>query len=92
MPDILCSRCGQEKEAVSDTAFYSGETGALLKSNACADCWEEWLGMQIMIINEYRLNLADPKSGDFLNEQALAFFKIGDSGPPAKVDYVPPAA
>jgi Fe-S cluster biosynthesis and repair protein YggX len=45
-----------------------------------------------MIINEYRLNLVDPKSGDFLNEQALAFFKIGDSGPPAEVDYVPPAS
>ena len=90
MAVIQCSRCGLEKEAVKNTAFYVGEVGAALKANGCQDCWNEWVKMQIMIINEYRLNLTDPKTDEFLNAQILAFFKLEGSGDVARVDYVPP--
>ena len=87
---IRCSRCGEEKEPVSSTAFYSGDVGAALKAHACKDCWDEWIKMQIMIINEYRLNLMDPKTDEFLNKQVLAFFKLDDSEALANVQYIPP--
>ncbi|MBI5647837.1 MAG: Fe(2+)-trafficking protein [Ignavibacteriae bacterium] len=91
MATIQCSRCGNEKDAVKNTAFYVGDVGAALKAHACQDCWGEWVKMQIMIINEYRLNLMDPKTDEFLNAQVLAFFNLGSDGQVAKVDYVPPA-
>ncbi|MBN1446524.1 MAG: Fe(2+)-trafficking protein [Bacteroidetes bacterium] len=90
MSVITCARCGQEKEAVSKTAFYRGEVREKLRANACLDCWDEWIKMQIMLINEYRLNLMDPATDDFLNKQVLAFFKLSDEDDVAGVSYVPP--
>ena len=91
MAIVRCTRCGNEKEAVKNTAFYGGEIGDTLKKSACQDCWNEWIRMQTMIINEYRLNLMDPKSDELLNAQVLAFFKLSESGEVAAVNYVPPA-
>jgi len=88
---ISCSRCKQEKEAVCSTAFYTGEIGKKLKENVCQECWQEWIKMQIMIINEYRLNLMDPKTDDFLNKQILAFFNLDNGAVVARVGYVPPS-
>jgi Fe-S cluster biosynthesis and repair protein YggX len=92
MADITCSRCGQTKPPVRKTAFYRGEVREKLLANACQDCWNEWVKMQIMLINEYRLNLTDPKTDTFLNTQVLAFFGLDDGGSEvANVDYVPPS-
>lgn len=90
MPVITCSRCGKEKEAVTKTAFYRGEVRDKLIANACQDCWDEWIKMQIMLINEYRLNLMDPATDDFLNKQVLAFFNLGEEDDVAGVNYTPP--
>jgi Fe-S cluster biosynthesis and repair protein YggX len=87
---ILCTRCKLEKPAVTNTAFYTGEVGKALKEHACEDCWKDWIKMQIMIVNEYRLNLMDPKTDEFLNAQVMAFFNLDPSASVAKVDYVPP--
>ena len=87
---IRCSRCGEQKEPITKTAFYSGEIASALKAHACPDCWNEWIKMQIMIINEYRLNLMDPKTDEFLNKQVLAFFKLDDGADLASVNYVAP--
>ena len=43
---------------------------------------------QIMLINEYRLNLTDPKANEFLDQQMEQFF-FGE-GAAAPPDYVPP--
>lgn len=92
MAEITCSRCGQTKAPVRKTAFYRGEVREKLLAHACQDCWDEWVKMQIMLINEYRLNLMDPKTDEFLNKQVLAFFELGNAdGGVANVDYVPPA-
>jgi Fe-S cluster biosynthesis and repair protein YggX len=89
--EVTCSRCGQTREAVKNTAFYTGETGRSLKEHACQECWNEWVKMQIMIINEYRLNLMDPQTDEFLNKQVLGFFKLDADGV-AGVNYIPPEA
>lgn len=90
MAEVTCTRCGQTREAVKNTAFYTGAIGAQLKAHACQECWNEWVRMQIMIINEYRLNLTDPQTDVFLNKQVLAFFKL-DGDDVAGVNYVPPS-
>ena len=90
MAEITCSRCGQTKEAVQNTAFYRGEIREKLRAHACQDCWGDWIKMQIMLINEYRLNLMDPQTDEFLNKQILTFFKLDESGEMASIDFVPP--
>jgi Fe-S cluster biosynthesis and repair protein YggX len=88
--EIICSRCGFQKEAIVKTAFYTGEVKQKLQQHACVDCWQEWLRMQKMLVNEYRLNLMDPKTDTFLNTQVLAFFKLDAVADVADVKYVPP--
>ena len=61
-----------------------------LQAHACEECWREWLRMQTMLVNEYRLNLMDPKTDIFLNAQVLAFFKLDTASEAAEVKYVPP--
>lgn len=36
--------------------------GKLIHERICADCWREWLGMGIKVINELRLDLSDERS------------------------------
>ena len=90
MAVLKCSRCGQEKKASQTRRFYTGEVKEQLKAHACQDCWEEWVKMQIMLINEYRLNLMDPKTDEFLNRQVLAFFNLDEGAEQASVGNVPP--
>ena len=90
MSAITCSRCAMQKEAVAKPAFYRGDVREKLLANACVDCWDEWIKMQIMLINEYRLNLMDPKTDEFLNQQVLAFVGLDGSEGVANVDFVPP--
>jgi Fe-S cluster biosynthesis and repair protein YggX len=89
MAIIQCSRCGLQKEAVVKPAFYRGDVKQQLVTHACQDCWTEWIRMQIMLVNEYRLNLMDPKTDEFLNTQVLAFFKLSGMSGVAAVDYTP---
>jgi Fe-S cluster biosynthesis and repair protein YggX len=37
-----------------------GRHGELVLAHTCAKCWEEWKGVQVKLINEYRLNVMEP--------------------------------
>lgn len=38
------------------------ELGQMIYERICADCWQEWLGMGIKVINELRLDLSDERA------------------------------
>lgn len=70
---VSCSRCGQEGAALSKPP-YPGELGRQVVENACASCWAEWQAMEVMVINELRLNFMDPKSMEVLGQHLRDFF------------------
>lgn len=45
---------------------WGGTLGAEIRANVCEETWREWLNMEVMVINELRLNFMDPKSQDIL--------------------------
>ncbi len=45
--------------------------------------WSMWLSHQTMLINEYRLNLLEPKSREFLKEEMQKYFFGDGSEKPA---------
>jgi Fe-S cluster biosynthesis and repair protein YggX len=52
------------------------------------EAWELWKGHLTMLMNEYRLNMADPRVDDFIRQQMEDFFfGEGAALPPG---YVPP--
>lgn len=51
------------------------------------EAWQLWRNRLTMIMNEYRLNMADPRADDVIRQQMEAFF-FGEDVPPS--GYVPP--
>ncbi len=77
MPDISCSRCGQNKPGFERPTF-PGPIGARIVAEICQDCWAQWLRQQTMLINHYGLNVMDPQARGFLKQNMQAFlFKAG---------------
>ena len=77
MPDITCSRCGQQKTAFERPPF-PGPIGARIVAEICSDCWGQWSRQQMMLINHYGLNLMDPQARTFLSKNRDAFlFRSG---------------
>ena len=74
MPDtVQCTRCGQEAPGIAAVP-YPGEIGRQIRENVCASCWAEWERMEVMVINELRLNFMDPKSMEILHQHMRDFF------------------
>jgi Fe-S cluster biosynthesis and repair protein YggX len=84
---ITCSRCSRTVPGL-DRAPYPGELGRQLLANACGDCWAEWQNMEVMVINELRLNFMDPNSMEVLAQHIRDFFFL----PPPASDATPPDA
>lgn len=82
---VHCVKLNREAEGL-DFAPYPGELGKKIYESVSKEGWQMWLGQQTMLINEYRLSLADPKSQQFLKEELNKFFFGEGSAPP--VDFV----
>ena len=57
MADVTCVHCGLTREGAGDVGL-PGELGADIARSVCAECWREWLQMQIRVINHYGLRPA----------------------------------
>jgi len=77
MADVTCSRCGNTAGGL-DQAPLPGKVGQRIQDQVCGACWKEWLGMQVKIINEYRLSPAEPRHFDFLVAQMGSFLNLRD--------------
>jgi len=77
--DVLCKRCGNGAPPSVDVP-YGGALGEEIRGHVCAACWDEWLKMEVMVINELRLNFIDPKSKEVLTRHLRAFLKLDEDG------------
>jgi len=48
-------------------------------SSVCADCWKEWEGLEVKVINEYRLNFMDPSSREALARTCADFLGLNNN-------------
>lgn len=84
---VKCVKFGKEMEGL-ERAPVPGPLGQRIFENVSKEAWAMWKGQMLMLINEYRLNLADPKASAFLDQQTEAFFfGQGAQLPP---EYEPP--
>ena len=85
-------QCIHLKKEAEGLAFppYPGELGQRIYDQVSKEAFELWKRHQTMLINENRLNLADPQARSYLMEQMERYFFSG-----GKVDqaagYVPPS-
>jgi Fe-S cluster biosynthesis and repair protein YggX len=50
-------------------------------SAICGACWKEWEGVEVKVINEYRLNFMDPQHREMLQQACLEFLKLAEPAP-----------
>lgn len=86
---VNCIKLGAEAEGLEFPPL-PGEMGKKIFDNVSKEAWQQWIRMQTMIINENRLNLADPRHRAYLSEQLQKHF-FGD-GADQISGYVPPKA
>lgn len=67
-----------------------GELGKKIFESVSQEAWDQWLEHQKMLMNEYRIDLADKSSRQILKQQMEQFFFGDGSKPPP--DFVPAKA
>lgn len=70
---VHCVKLNKEADGL-DFPPYPGDLGKKIYESVSKEGWQMWLGQQTILINEYRLSLADPKSQSFLKEELEKFF------------------
>ena len=66
-----------------------GALGQKIYDTVSKEAWDQWTRLQTMLINEYRLNLAEERAQKLLMEKMEEFLYEGGVEPPP--DYVPPS-
>ncbi|MEN9772375.1 MAG: hypothetical protein RJA58_1018 [Pseudomonadota bacterium] len=84
---VQCIKLGKEAEGL-DFPPVPGEMGKKLWQSVSKQAWQDWIKQQTMLVNEYRLNLSDPKARKYLSQQMENHF-FG-SGAEMASGYVPP--
>ncbi len=84
---VNCIKLGKEAEGL-DFPPMPGDLGKKLWENVSKEAWQQWIRLQTMIINENRLNLADPQHRKYLAEQVTKHF-FGE-GADQVSGFVPP--
>ena len=83
---VHCVKLGCEAEGLEKPP-YPGELGQRIFENVSREAWQQWLGHQTMLINEYRLVPFEPKARQFLvSEMEKYFFGTGSDTPQGFVD------
>ncbi len=84
---VHCVKLGRELEGL-ERPPYPGELGKRIYENVSKEAWQGWIRYQTMLVNENRLNLADPQARKYLADQMENyFFSEGVQMPPG---YTPP--
>ncbi|ASG68399.1 putative Fe(2+)-trafficking protein [Francisella halioticida] len=81
MTTILCKKYNQELDVIPFQPL-PGELGKKIHAEISNKAWQAWLSHQTILINEYRLNLMDPKAKEFLQQEMHKFlFKNEEEKP-----------
>lgn len=76
---IVCTRCRREVEPMARPPV-PGKVGREVQERVCAECWAEWQGTEVMVINELRLNFMDPGAQSVLDQQMRQFLAMEEEG------------
>ena len=84
---VKCVKFQRELPGLDEPPF-DNDLGKRIFENVSKDAWKMWLEHMKMILNEYRLNLAERESQQIVKQQMEEyFFGEGSALPPG---YVPP--
>ena len=82
---VFCAKFKKEMDGL-DKPPFGGEMGKKIYENVSAEAWNLWSkDVQIKVLNEYRLNMADPRDYKVLVDQMTRFLGL-EEGSVAEVE------
>jgi Fe-S cluster biosynthesis and repair protein YggX len=84
---VFCKKYQREMEGLSAPP-YPGPKGVEIFEHVSMQAWQEWQAHQTRLINEKRLNLLDPQTRKFLQEEMEKF--LANENFATAEGYVPP--
>lgn len=84
---VMCTKLGQELEGL-DRPPIPGELGKRVFEQVSKQGWKMFEEHFKMVMNEYRLNLMDPRTDEIFKQQVQQFLFSGSAKAPE--GYVPP--
>ena len=74
---IVCARCKKTAAPPEPRRVgFSASAKERVRSSICAECWTEWEGVEVKVINEYRLSFLDPQHREMLQKACLDYLKL----------------
>ncbi len=80
MSTFHCHRCGRQSPPASNI-LQRPELASEIEAKVCAGCWHEWVGAEVMVINELQLNFMDPKAPEILEKNLREFLRLDEQPP-----------
>ncbi len=77
---VDCRTCGKSEPPIAGRVMLREPLRSEVRAHVGAGCWAAWTAQQLRIINEYRLNLAEPRSREILESAARDFLKLAGAG------------
>jgi Fe-S cluster biosynthesis and repair protein YggX len=82
---VFCAKFKKELPGLEKPPF-KGPMGERIFNTVSAEAWNQWSkDIQIKVLNEYRLNMADPRDYQVLVDQMLRFLGL-EEGNVAEVE------
>lgn len=75
---VFCQKYKCTMKAL-EKAPIKGPIGEVIHKNSSLDAWQEWLEVQIKIINEERLDLSEERAVTRLYEAMIAFLGLEET-------------
>jgi Fe-S cluster biosynthesis and repair protein YggX len=76
---MTCLRCGQVGDAPDARRIgFTGRLKEQILGGICQSCWKEWEGVEVKVINEYRLNFLEPQHREVLKRACIDFLKLSE--------------
>jgi Fe-S cluster biosynthesis and repair protein YggX len=72
---VVCRRCGQTRPKMPSRPF-KGPLGEQVWAAVCSPCWREWILMGTKVINELRLDFADPRHSEIYDQHMREFLNL----------------
>jgi Fe-S cluster biosynthesis and repair protein YggX len=85
---VKCVKFGRELPGLDEPPF-DNDLGRRIYENVSQDAWRMWIEHLKMVVNEYRLNLADREAQKQVRQYMEEFFFGEGAGTPPP-GYVPP--
>lgn len=74
---VFCKKLQQQLEGL-DRPPYPGAKGLEVFEHISKQAWQQWMSHQTMLINEKHLNMMEPESRKYLQEQMDKFLNGDD--------------